>query len=517
MKKYMMKILLLVSILRLIHVDAQQNAKYATNQNSEEGLGSLVVIPKDHSKPVPYEAAKAWETGDYRNFFKLPCLSETPEERSQFNRNYACSALKWLDIIKNISPILYQDLLAAAKTTHFKIISNFIIWENKPYPNGEIDYKKYEKAAFYNGEIILSTPVMDRIGPLANVLTVEQNQGYILIHELINAAYPNQSVAWKLDLGEVLLQKIIFNQDKKEALLQLTLMDIRYLYGEKDFELVKSILTEIYDLNRSNWNDTFGKNWIDSFEIIYHYFFKLGLSVKDAYAQFLIDAKIKNIDELERKHDEFLRAHYNWNKFIPHENTDFFNYAFIAELSQKLNLNPYSFFILYDFSSHSLQRHFSEPLKQVYDQVFQKEIDLYFDNITLNDLAKQFLHLYTKNGTWDEVGSLVGELESSYIYKSNILDILDQVVGMQQFYKFFSQYDFHLTSFTSYYDDNKQLVQNYFSKKFKQSFEKYGLDFDRSIDIQHWLKSPGAICNDDFEFVVPLPFNEDDGPVKNLV
>jgi hypothetical protein len=222
----------------------------AVAQETRPGNPQLTVIPRGGSKPVPYEAVRAWETGKYLNFYRLPNVGGTVEPRSRFNRNYGVHALEWLSDIERLSKVLHGDLLRAAKTTTFRIVNDYITWKHEPYPDGEIDYKKYEKAAFYNGEIILSTPVMDRVGPLVSdqaiaLLTAEQNQGFVVIHELINAAYPDLPVASKLKIGEALIRSKIFHESAVDFAYQLGSIDLRFIRLLKSREEFTNLMEEL--------------------------------------------------------------------------------------------------------------------------------------------------------------------------------------------------------------------------------------------------------------------------------
>jgi hypothetical protein len=206
---------------------ALPGAAFAQNQNQTKSPSQpqLVVIPKGHTRPVPYEAVRAWETGKYLNFFRLPNVNATIEPRERFNRFYGVHALEWLKEIERLSPVLHQDLIRAARSSPFRIVNEYITWQHEPYPQGEIDYKSFEKAAFYNGEIIFSTPVMDRVGPLSTALSAEQNQGFIVVHELINAAYPQYPVPKKLKIGEALIRTKLLHQGPMDVAYELGSID----------------------------------------------------------------------------------------------------------------------------------------------------------------------------------------------------------------------------------------------------------------------------------------------------
>lgn len=198
-----------------------QGAFAAMPEGGTGGNGQLVVIPQRGSKPVPYEVARSWDTGVYRNFYKMPGVDGSIEPRSRFNKQYGVYAQDWMKLIKEYSSVLYQELDEAAKSTIVRFMDNLIIWEHEAYPKDGSDYKKFEKAAFYNGEIIFSIPVMEKMGAIENILSKEENQGFVVIHELINSAYKERlTVAQRLNLGEIIvnlklkgISKSDFHQD----------------------------------------------------------------------------------------------------------------------------------------------------------------------------------------------------------------------------------------------------------------------------------------------------------------
>jgi len=225
-------------LVRVPHARAQADSKGGGN-------GQLVVVPSTGTSPVPYEVAKSWDSGVYRNFYKLPQVGDNLETRARFNKAYGVHALAWLEVIKEYSGKLHADLVKAGKRTSFRFLDNLILWDHEPYPNGEVDYKKYEKAAFFNGEIIFSIPVMDKMEPLEGVLSKEENQGFVVIHELINAAYPNLTVKQKLVLGELVANIKILKWSKKEFIAELFHNQLHFLVKGEKFESIMEGLKEL--------------------------------------------------------------------------------------------------------------------------------------------------------------------------------------------------------------------------------------------------------------------------------
>ena len=472
-------------------------AQKTDHEISNPHMGSLVVIPKGQTRPVPYEAAAIMDTGSYRNFYKLPCINGNQETRAEFNRSYGCHALPWLELINDISPVLHTDLVNAANTTHFRIISNYILWENKAYPTGEIDYKKFEKAAFFNGEIILSTPVMDRIGPLSNVLTATENQGYVIVHELINAAYPEESVEWKLKLGEIFLQKKIFKQNREESLLRLTMMNSRYLAKEDNPETIANILQQISDLNDSNI--------FDDFEPIYKYYLHpKDKTLKEAYEQFMLTRSIKNIYELSRYHNNFSASYQKWKRFVKDQNIHYFDINFLKNLSSQLNLNYYDFYDFYEID-------FSTTLSSVIEKEIQKETDpIYFKslerfyadeaNLSSLELAAQFAELTSR----------------SPFFK--LTEVLKKIFNFDR-NKYLLSYSSEISKFPRYSESERrdqfirahgEEIKNFILAKFKIIFAHRGLDYDRTLKLKEWLYGDRPACDDNEDFYAPLPFTKDD-------
>lgn len=311
------------------------------------GNGQLVVVPKGHSRPVPYEVAVTWETGKYRNFERLPCMPGVVEPRPEFNRPYACHALKWLELVKAVSPKLHEELLQVARRTHFNLVDNEIFWQATEPKDGELDYKTYQKAAFYNDEIILSVPAMERIGPLGTdtvVLTREENQGLIVFQQLIHALYPYAEGSDKMDFAEVFVQKRMFQQSKEEALLHLALTKLeqalgsRHLLAEKDLDLLARVLSEFREV-RSDWGGTIGR-WL---YVIEHQL-KPGLSFREGYLAHLERRKVKGNQEFTSAHDEYVKAVSPW---IPEEEMrKALDVDFLVMLTEKygLDLNELNFY-----------------------------------------------------------------------------------------------------------------------------------------------------------------------------
>lgn len=480
--------LLILSLLLLSSV-------LAFADNKEGGNGQLVVIPAGHTKPVPYEAVRAWETGKYRNFFKLPCMDGVVENRPQFNRDYACHALKWLELVKEVAPGLYNSLSKAAETTHFNIVNHYILWEHKPYPDGELDYKKFEKAAFFNGEIILSTLVMDRVGPLANVLTKEQNQGYILLHELINAVYPNHDVKWKLDLGEVFLQQVIFKQSKAEVLLNLALIDLSYLYGEKDYVLLTEVLNELRTV-RPNYHDM-GR--LNSMLFLIKNYLNTGLSYKDAFVAYLTVSKVKNFEDYKKYHSIFTGASSHVGSFIKKEREEILNLDFFKTMAQKFNFHTCAFKDL-EYGSWDIV----EPIcQEEQKKIILKSIDSYFTKLSeesTQDYGKEAI-LFLIQMVRDQNGKADYDIRQ-------ILNSLVKRVAPRNDLSQFADMSWESYDCESFVKANKQEIVDFIKQTFVRLFPTKGFDFDLTLQLIIWRTT--YAYNAKNELVGKPPFNVGD-------
>lgn len=463
-------------------------------QEKLESRGSLVVVPKNHSKPIPFEAAEVWQTGSYRNFFKLPCVSEIKEPRSEFNRPYGCYAQKWLSVVKEISTVLYDHLIKAANTTHFKIISDYIRWEHIPYPDGEIDYKKYEKAAFYNGEIILSTPVMDRIGPLENVLTAEQNQGYVVIHELINAAYPDKSVEWKLNLGEVILQKVMFGQSKKEALLSLIVIDLNYISAETDQDFVRDVLLEAKKYKGID---------IQGFDIMYDYVLAPKRSLRKGLETYLEDNNVFGYYGFSHWYGTFRNGYLKWAtvlKSYSEEAKSFFDSDYIMYLSQKFKVELSKFEYVYELYSWEMLGNVVQPV--IADQVssaINKALDDYIESLSQkssSEVTSSFLKISYPdmfNHTHSDALEFFESLVSSDVKKID---------------PYFNVYRF--------VEREEKNIKQKFDVAFIKVFEARDIDLKRTKEFYAWLQTDDNCSSigwnrfDDRALVNTFPLREGD-------
>lgn len=363
--------------------------------SKEGGNGQLVVIPEGHDDPVPYEAVRALETGRYRNYFKLPCINGNIERRAKFNKDYACHAQKWLELVKKLSPYLHEKLHKAAKTTHFRIVNEYIQWEHEPYPDGEIDYKKFEKAAFYNGEIILSTPVMDNVGPLNGKLTKEQNQGYIVFHELINAAFPDKTVVWKLNLGEIFIQKLIFDQPNSEVFINLGIVDLNMLDGVKDYKSLKDAFQELLLFVE----DTNRKTLMEQKIFTIEEYLLTEKSYKDSYTDYLISQNSTDFQTFSDAHKNFLNNTLN-SGLVSVDTSKIFTKEFYKSLMNTYNFDFSDLYKLEDDLLPNFKEATTLMRNKYFESVVIESLDKYKMEIKNNKF--KIMYLFHNYFTWEQ-------------------------------------------------------------------------------------------------------------------
>ncbi len=215
------------------------------------GNGQLVVIPLGVDGLVPYEIAKIKDSATYRNFFELPFMEGVYEPREILNKKYALHAMKWLELIKKNSNGLYEDLMKAAKTTRFRYVDGHLVGEIEKYPEGEIDYKTYQIAGIYHkpthnekAEIGISITVMEKLVGITDFITKEENQGFVLIHELINAAYPDWKIERKLALGEIIANLKVLRWTRSQFLAELADRNMEQ-WKRESFAIKMAMIEEI--------------------------------------------------------------------------------------------------------------------------------------------------------------------------------------------------------------------------------------------------------------------------------
>lgn len=444
------------------------------------GSGALLVIPEGHRNPVPYETLLAVKKAKYRNFFNLPCVNGNREPRRHFDRDYACHAMEWLNEVKDIVPSLYERLVDVARKTHFEMINDFIKWEHIPYPDGELDYKKYEKAAYFKDSVILSTKVMDRVGPLADVLTAEENQGYILFHELINALLPNETVKYKLDLGEVFIQKKIFKLSKVETIIRLMLLDISFVKDIEDFDLREDILDEFIKINPHHSGMNFLKYELWKIRNIY----RTGKTFSDVYVDYLEKNPPKNTMDLIAAIRDSGVGYATELRF---ENP----IDMIQTISAKSNISEGNVFVALRayFNSESvreIQKHADAKLLSLIQKTpnmlkrsIRGNIDLakleIANSFILNKLKNQSSS-YKNNFGWNYGGFLIEHLELSEFYDL-ILFHTDR----------FSRPNVK-TEFKNFMERNSEKLGVVFEKSMRVICDELSIDFDRSYEYQQYLE-----------------------------
>ena len=107
-------------------------------------------------------------------------------------------------------------------------------------PNSDIDYKKYLKAAVFrketntNGVIYVSIPVMEDMGSIGiGRLTKEQNQGFIILHEMLHVAYPNLTPNGKEQMGQMIIEAALQGLNPVQYGLRMARRGLPYLFDNE--------------------------------------------------------------------------------------------------------------------------------------------------------------------------------------------------------------------------------------------------------------------------------------------
>lgn len=268
------------------------------------GNGQLVVIPKGHTKPVPYEAVRAWETGFYLNFHKLPGMKGVYEPRAKFNKKYGTYAYPWIYLAQNLSNKISNKLEKAMYSTSFRIINGYIAWAKKDEENGKLDYKKYEKAAFFNGDIVLSIPTLERVGPLKGYLSKEENIGLIVFKMLLSAAYQDLYDEDIERILEALVRVKIYGDSKEDFLYYTSSISLDFLEIDED-----SSFTNLVEqlINYSN-NSTRTEELKDILEI-YDGYIRNPQSIKMSFLDRVLSIPFVTPRKIEKEISKLVKAY----------------------------------------------------------------------------------------------------------------------------------------------------------------------------------------------------------------
>jgi hypothetical protein len=459
------------------------------------GNGQLVVVPKGHSKPVPYEAAVAWETGKYRNFSRMPCMPGVVEPRAGFNKPYACHALFWLEQVRDLSPSLYESLMRVASSTHFVLLDNYILWKGASPGEGEMDFKSYQKAALYNGEIILSIPVMDRVGPLGSVLTPEQNQGLIVLQLLLQSLHPDHDRKEVMDLGEVFVRRLMFHQSRQEALLNLGILDLGYILGEKDFDLLTRVLEELRQLRPGMANDVERALFAIENQL------RPGLSFKEGYLRYLDRQSIRSFKDFQSAHRKYLRALGLYWISID-EIAKVFDQRFLLELANRFHLEDFPD-ALEKVPFEEYWRVRSElVLKSIREKTF-KEYPARLDAMSDEDflkLSNVLLRILVEVGPGIPLEKAWNSLKDKWTYMKLLEAELSTILSKNQAWE-----DCNCVSKDELFPEFLKIAV----EALRGAFERWGFDEQRTREYLRW-RYHSASYDDRDCVVTPPPFETGD-------
>ena len=251
-------------------------ASIASFAGDKAGNGQLLVkvTNEDGTKSiVPFEAALAYNTRTYLGLKRLPDGQRTNEPTALFDRPYKKYLLEWINFIKTYDPALASALENEGNKRDFIYTSTTINFPLEAYPEDEFPIQfaeKLEAAIFYNDKIYISIPTMDMIDDF-NGLSKEQLHGFVLLHELINAAYKgklapstsdnDQSLTdtlKRLQLGQLILETKIRRLPKDEFFIRLSEIGLNNHWKTSlKIQEIEDLLIFIREIGRESDNRTF--------------------------------------------------------------------------------------------------------------------------------------------------------------------------------------------------------------------------------------------------------------------
>ncbi len=189
-----------------------------TQAGDKGGNGELIVnISQDPQKPkwVIYE--HALNLSICQTFVGIESLPLTNNENDMCERDYRVHFEKWIEIIKKPLPNMAKRILEVARKADFIFINNEIALRYKEY-NGPITFQEEKKLAIQAGNnIYISLPNMDLISDTEE-MSKESQQGFALIHEMLNLIYPDLEPINRIDIGKALMKLDSNNVDIGEVL-----------------------------------------------------------------------------------------------------------------------------------------------------------------------------------------------------------------------------------------------------------------------------------------------------------
>jgi hypothetical protein len=177
--------------------------------------GGLVVQINDQW--VPIEEAISYVSSIFEGLSELPTGQPSKIIPPKFNKDYGASLQLWVNFLATLSPTQAKELTDSGELVRFVYVNAPLVQKPTDLPdNNPIDFKAYRKAAVFvpsemdYGTVYVSIPVMEDMGSLGDDrLTVKQNQGFLLLHELINAHYREVSANQREIIGQSIIEAFI--------------------------------------------------------------------------------------------------------------------------------------------------------------------------------------------------------------------------------------------------------------------------------------------------------------------
>ncbi|MDH4466882.1 MAG: hypothetical protein QE271_02385 [Bacteriovoracaceae bacterium] len=486
-KKIIIQILILAQFFNYFAYGQTTSSNTKLESIGGGGNGQLVVIPRNHTKPVPYESIRAWESGNYLNFFRLPQIKGNQEPREQFNRPYGIYALDWLEFIKTANQKIYNDLMTSAKRTSFRFISDYIAWDKKQVNRETIDYKKFETAAYYDGEIILSLPVMDSLGDLNGKITKEQNQGFIVIKELLHATYPNFSELEISKMGEAIIRARFFGDTPEDLMYNLASVSLYFLVYQNDKTNFLSILEELLKYEKIQQRR-------EQLQDFYTYVLKFIRSdIEESTFQNNLLSEIYANRPYNVKKIQSLLDHINFVfKSIGYtERAPFLSLEFIKKISIKTQVSLISFKKLVDpTTGKSFEKEITETLltelKKQFQNYLSSQLDEDIKGMSFSSLINAIFEFANETATSDTVSLFKW-------VKNELVD--DQNYGLKEL----SSEDYGIVLM-----ENKAIIfDKIFNSLHKElCLQKVCVDMERSKIVLDWFKKNNdPLLSNGFPFI----------------
>lgn len=188
---------------------------FARGGQDSKGGFLVEVVVDGKTQYVPVETAKVYDSATFVGVQELPGMDKRQTVDPRFDKPYGQHLAKWLDAVDKLNPQYGAMLRRTAKVARFVYIDRLLVEEPEKKPDDIMEYRKYKVAGKYTEPykgrprgIFISIPVMEDMGKLGkSSLNKEENQGFILLHELLNWTYVPQG--WDPNTVEILGDQLI--------------------------------------------------------------------------------------------------------------------------------------------------------------------------------------------------------------------------------------------------------------------------------------------------------------------